>query len=491
MVVGFYQKLLDSIKNSKKDAYIYYGSTHTYSELYDVIKKVFEFLDGRRNENVILYSSKSFAAYGAIYGILFSGNTWIPITPDAPVGRNIEIFRMTDAKLIFVDTEVPEPFLKLAKEKGAAVVKLEDLINKFKGVEIELPEYYEKDIAYIMFTSGSTGIPKGVPMTHENYINFVNNCIEILPFHDNEVFSDYHDYAFDISIFYLFCCPLVQGAFAPVRTQEDVVLPLRFIAENKVTVWSSVPSVISRIQSFRPDEKIDTFIRIMFLCGEPFSLKVLKYCIENMSVEHVYNFYGLTETGVENFYHECLPEDIERYRRFGYVPIGKPLNGNDVDVTSDNELLLSGVQVTPGYLADVGSDKFETINKKRWFHTGDIVERQGDVYFCKGRKDSQVKLGGYRVELMDIEANIRLFNGVDDVVCFIIERKNRKVLNAAIKPKTNFSLDVDVLKAFIIENLPDYMVPSKFFILDRMPTNKNGKIDRRYIKEMYDINEQD
>lgn len=277
----------------------------------------------------------------------------------------------------------------------------------------------------------------------------------------------------------------MEGAFAPVKEETDRIMPLRFMKENKVTVWASVPSVITRIYSFYPQEAISTDIRIMFLCGEPFNLKVLQYCLTNMAIQNVYDFYGLTETGVENFYHKCSVENLTDYQPFGFVPIGNPLNGNSIRITDEKELLLSGCQITPGYLGGVGTEKFEIIDNTRWFHTGDIVEQHKGVYFCKGRIDSQVKLKGYRVELMDIEVHLKRLPGVDEAICFVKEKMSKKVLASVIKPKQGFVLKVDDIKRTIMQQLPYYMVPSKIFIQHEIPVNRNGKIDRQKIKEMY------
>ena len=482
VVNTFYRDLLEVMKTAPGDVYTYYGETHTYRELYEIIKKVNTLLADRKKERILLYGSKSLFTYGAIFGILFSGNTWIPLSTELPPNRLIEIIKMTGAHLLISDIPLPDEIARFAGDEGIGLVQMKDLMTRIEGKDVELPEYHKDDVAYVMFTSGSTGTPKGVPMTHENYINFIRNCMEILPFKKYDVFSDYHDFAFDISIFYLFCCPLVEGVFAPVLTQEDKVIALRFMQENHITVWSSVPSVISQIQQFYPSKSPKTDVRIMFLCGEPFSLKVLKYCLENLQIPKTYNFYGLTESGVENFYHECSIDDLSKYEPFGYVPIGQPLPGNDIRVSPEKELLLSGCQITPAYLGDVGEEKFVEIEGQRWFLTGDIVERHGGVYFCKGRLDSQIKLSGYRIELMDIEVNIKRFQGVDEAVCFVTERGEKKILTAAIRLQSRDGFDMNQLKDFLKREMPGYMVPAKYHLVDEIPVNKNGKIDRRGIK---------
>ncbi|OGV65333.1 MAG: hypothetical protein A2283_05990, partial [Lentisphaerae bacterium RIFOXYA12_FULL_48_11] len=368
---------------------------------------------------------------------------------------------------------------------GVKVVRLDEVIDTLSDkCEFPIRSMKKDDVAYIMFTSGSTGVPKGVPMTHENYINFINNSMDILQFKQGDVFSDYHDWAFDISIFYLFCCPLAGGIFAPVDSKEDKLIPLRFMQEHKVTVWSSVPSCIFRMQRLYPAQVPGTAIRIMFLCGEPFSLKVLKYCQDVMKVENIYNFYGLTETGVENFYHHCLLGDVERYEKYGFVPIGLPLPGNHVFLSEEKELLLAGMQLTPGYIGGVGRDKFETIDNERWYHTGDVVVKADDVYFCKGRIDSQVKISGYRIELMDIEANIKRFPGVREAVCIVRGDADVRQIIGVVLPEQD-EVDLEGLRKFLVGQLPAYMIPRQFNVVKEFPVNQNGKIDRMSLRAMF------
>jgi len=481
-MLKFYQKIIETIKSSQSLCYVYYDEKHYYPELYKNIEKLNFILHQYSVSKIALYVGKSFYSYCGIFGILLSGNTWIPFDPKYPEKRNLEMLKLAIPNLVLTDREMPETLKTFLEENNIRIIDINAVFKSNNKKQISMNNFLENDIAYIMFTSGSTGTPKGVPMTNGNYINFINNVMTIIPFEKQEVFSDFHEFGFDISIFYLFCCVLTDSAFSPFIKEEEKFFPVENMIQNNITIWSSVPSVISRIKSMRPYDTIQTKIKIMFICGEPFYLNILKYCYDNMKITSVYNFYGLTETGVENFYHCCSIEDLERFKEKGYVPIGKPLPGNDIKVTSDNELLISGCQITPGYLGLNKNSRIRNINNTKWFYTGDVVEKFEDVYFCKGRIDSQVKLGGFRVELLDIEAHIKKIDDINDAVCFVKNSNNNNLLICAIE-STKVLNEMDLI-AFLKNELPKYMIPKKFIHFKLFPRNKNGKIDRKKIKEM-------
>lgn len=481
-VNDFYIKLHDVISESNAVAYRYFDEQYTYRDMHTHMKKFNAVFSRHRNQTVVLYATKKFPTYPAIFSIILSNNTWLPLSPDIPEARNLEIIKQAEPGLVIYEGEFPTALFDYFNDKSVEMVSIEEILSSGEEKAFELGKFSKDDIAYIMFTSGSTGVPKGVPMTHGNYINFVKNALTILPFRENDVFSDFHDVAFDISIFYLFCAPFIQGAISPIMEEKDKIIPLNHIIENGVTVWSSVPSVINRIKAFRPKDSIKTPIRIMFLCGEPLKLDVLKYCLVNMGLINIYNFYGLTETGVENFYHRCSPDDLN-FTNFGVCPIGKPLPGNEVKLTNKKELYIGGCQVTPGYLKSRSPESFKVLDGIRWYKTGDIVEKHGEIYFCKGRLDSQVKISGHRIELMDIEAHIAKYDNIDQVVCFVETKNMRSTLVAAIMPKRN--VDFNAILKNLQKELPGYMLPRRHIVMEQFPLNKNGKVDRKEIKRIY------
>ena len=214
---------------------------------------------------------------------------------------------------------------------------------------------------------------------------------------------------------------------------------------------------------------------------EKFKLDVLSYTLNYLEIKNIYNFYGLTESGVENFHHHCAPSDLVKYSNYGMVPIGKPLPGNEVKITKENELLISGCQITKGYINGVMRQRFIKQNNKIWFKTGDIVEYYNNVFICKGRLDTQVKISGHRVELSDVEANLtRYIKGIKQAVCVL--NKNNIFAALIVEGGISIPLIQDELKQYI----PKYMIPKRMQILKEFPVNNNGKIDRKSIAHLWD-----
>ncbi|MBF0369120.1 MAG: AMP-binding protein [Magnetococcales bacterium] len=484
MIDRYYQKLHQALTPSPRICYRYGEDQRDYGEMHRVICQVKGLLADFNQRPVVIYSQKSFEAYGAIFATILSGNIWVPLSPDLAVNRNLDILKMVPPALVLMDCDLPSQIADHLQEQNIPVWNLGQLAQSpIPPREIPPPRFDPDGIAYIMFTSGSTGTPKGVPMSHLNYIHFIENCLNILPFQSGDVFADYHDFAFDISIFYLFCFPLVQGAIAPVMTPRERVMPAGFMQQNDITVWASVPSVIDRVRKLHPS--LNTSIRIHFLCGEPFALPVLNYCQEGMKVPHIYNFYGLTESGVENFHYRCQPGDVERFEAFGFVPIGTPLPGNEVDVSEEGELLLSGCQLTPGYLDGVGADRFFERDGKRWFRTGDLIAHHEGLTFCKGRIDSQIKHRGYRIELMDVEVNLKRHSQIRDVICFQFQHHGRSLLVAVVQMPPGETINPIQLKQTMGDQLPLHMLPDRIYPIDTFPENANGKKDRKAVRERF------
>ena len=481
----FFRNLLDRFATTDGIA-ISAGQTRwSYSQLLNATTRINGYLGEFQNQQIALYAGKSYEAYAGIYAILLSGNCWIPMEPATPPARSLEMLKLCQPAAILADAELPAELLNYARRENIPVKYLSELAAD--GIEREFePTLIDEDhVAYIMFTSGSTGQPKGVPVSHRNYINFVENTMPLLPFHPGKVFADYHDFGFDLSIFYLFCCPLSGGTLAPAQSETDRILPLTHMRRNRVSVLISVPSLLTRLMAYLGERPAEYSVPVIVMAGEPFRLDQLEFCYRALGAQHVFNFYGLTETGVENFYHPCSPEDVQTFAEIGYVPIGQPLANNQVRLTAEGELLLSGVQLTSDYLGGVGTDKFFQDNGATWFRTGDRVVIEQNQYFCKGRFDNQVKINGYRIELMDIEAHARRLPGVNDAVCFVEKAGAREFLTLALSG--NHVPDLEAAATFLRPRLPTYMIPQRLVALDAMPLNSSGKIDRTGLRRQFGL----
>ena len=483
LVTSFYEKFLSVFTVSKRDAYVCYDERYSYAQMYDNMLKLNSLLKEYQNQRVVIYSQKNFPNYCAVFATLLSGNTWVPMNSSLPSIRVLEMMKLAEPTLILTDQDLPDDISAFVCGRGIQVYLLAELLDANPKTEFDLGRLEPENDAIIYFTSGSTGVPKGVPLTHANYVPTIENILNLLPFNEGEVFADYHDLGFVISVPILFPCVMTQSAVSPARNEMDTMMPGNHLSKNRVTVLITVPSTISRIRRLRPDGLPGVHLNILISCGEPLHLDILDYCLNQLNANFVNNFYGSTEVSPWTFRHECKPEDLERFARFGVIPIGKLLAGTRMRVSEHGELIVSGPQVTAGYLNNVNPDAFERVDGEHWFKTGDKVVPFEDVWLCKGRLDSQVKISGYRVELTDTEAHLRAMKSVESAICFTGGEADEKFIVAVLHSKD--PVDVNEVREFLSKRLPSYMIPRQVITKANMPLNKSGKIDRAGLKASY------
>lgn len=479
----FYDAMIDKISTgATRPFYVSGKDTKTYEEFHNALSKGITKLQSYQHARVCLATDKSFETYSAIFSIILGGHTWIPVSPNQPTDRFIEILKTGQVDVLIIDRPISAKMQNYCIEANINIISLDILFSEEFTKTSMVPDVRPTDIAIIYFTSGSTGKPKGVPITHENYILNVENILEILPITENDVFGDYHDLSFVISIPVLFPCVFSGGALVPSKSSMDQLNPLPSIETNKVTVLITVPSTLSRIMKFAREKKLMQALRVLVSCGEPLHLDVMSYFKEKSHAEIIMNFYGSTEVAPWTFCHECKMDDVLDYANFGVAPIGKPIKGNAIKVSDDGELWVSSRQLSPGYLDDVSPTTFITDNNQRWYKTGDRVVEYDGVFVCKGRLDNQIKIGGYRIDLMDIEANLRQFEDVQNVFCFTVgDVKNPQIVATLFGGKAYSFVEIIEL---LSKQLPVYMLPKYVEYFEEMPVNKNGKLDRVKVKEI-------
>lgn len=360
------------------------------------------------------------------------------------------------------------------------------------------------DIAYVLFTSGSTGVPKGVPLTHRNLAAFVAHVRGRYPAAPGSRLSQVADLTFDPSVHDMFVA-WSSGAALVVPSREELLAPVELVNRRRLTHWFSVPSLISaaaRAGDLRPG--CMPTLRWSLFSGEPLLSDQAAFWQAAAPGSTVDNIYGPTElTGCFEY---RLGPDPARWVRTanGTVPIGSPYPGMEQLVLGEDgrpaplgELVMRGVQRFPGYLDPAqNTGRFLTVDRAGarahpgteplpadlWYRTGDVVTEAGGVLVHLGRLDSQVKVRGYRVEVGEVEAAIRDRREVRDaVVVARVVDDGETELRAAV---TGVQVETGSVLTALGRLLPPYMVPRSLLVLDELPLNANGKIDRALLEEV-------
>jgi len=446
-----------------------------------------------------LLAARSLETYVGYLAIQRLGCTAVPLNPAFPNARNITISEAAQLDLVLSEVEstigfsMPQVNLRSVVEEPA---RRTPVSAKFVGLE---------DLAYILFTSGSTGTPKGVPVNHANVsanLDYVINRYKLGP---GARMSQMFDTTFDVSVFDMFAA-WGSGATLVVPTRNDVLAPVRFVASREITHWCSVPSVISfarRLRALRqgamPSLKLSLFV------GEPLTVQQAQAWQAAAPNSILENFYGPTELTITCAEYP-LPKDQKEWTLTsnGTVPIGKIyphmehliIDGNG-KIANEGELCVRGPQRFPGYLN--GADNFgrfysfdvgvatpydgrAPLTSYHWYRTGDRVIGVDGILVHLGRLDEQIKVKGYRVELGEIEAVIREYEGVIDAVVLAVPTADVEFdLEACY---TGSLTDVGAVLDHLRLKLPSYMVPRRIMHLSELPLNGNGKIDRRAISQI-------
>lgn len=354
------------------------------------------------------------------------------------------------------------------------------------------------DPCYVLFTSGSSGEPKGVVITHACLAAFLGWLTGEHAFAAGEVFLNQSSFAFDLSVMDTYGA-LVSGGTLFSLTRDDVESPkqlYRRLAESDVTTWVSTPSFAAMcLAEPRFAAAMLPHVRRFLFCGEVLPAGVAAQLLDRFPAAAVWNTYGPTETTVAT---TSIRIDREILARYPSLPIGRPMPGTRVFVADAHgrpvadgergEIVIAGPNVGAGYLGrpDLTAAAFGDCDGARGYRTGDRGYARDGLLFCDGRLDDQIKLHGYRVELGDVEANLRAVAGVRDAVVLpVLKDGQAQSLTAFVvlgeRPAGSDFAVGQALRARLAERLPAYMLPRRFILLDALPLTANGKADRRQL----------
>ncbi len=414
-----------------------------------------------------------------------SGRPYVPIDVSIPAHRIERIVQSSGAAVVLNPERIATLCAETAAGGGGG-------LNRVEG----------QDPFYILFTSGSTGEPKGVIITLANLEVFVDwMCDEQSFLAPGETFLNQAPFSFDLSVMDLYLSLVTGGTLFSITKEEVANLKKLYeaLGRSGVTTWVSTPSFAQMClieRGFR-EAMVPTLRRFLF-CGETLAPETASQLLERFPKASLWNTYGPTEATVATTSIQVTRDVLERYSP---LPVGREMRGTRVFICSEDgqrapegergEILIAGPNVSPGYLGreDLTSKVFFDEAPARTYRTGDWGRERDGLLFFEGRMDGQVKVNGYRIELGDLEANLRALAEVADAVVLPVSKGDRiESLMAFVVPAVAWEgSEFDFssrLKAGLAERVPAYMVPRKFRFLEAFPMTANGKADRRKLAEL-------
>jgi amino acid adenylation domain-containing protein len=476
-----------------------------------------------RGDRVALLLPKSPLAIASMLGVLKADCSYTPIDTRNPAARIARILAALDCRCVLavgssrellrdalrqVPAHSPAPMIGLL-ERGVdlAAYEVQFGLDDVASSPAESPPRHNtsRDTAHILFTSGSTGAPKGVVITHASVIEFVDWAVRHFGIGADDRLSGHSPLHFDLSTFDLYGTLAAGATLYPIPPEANL-LPhklAQLIQDEALTQWFSVPSILNHMA------KLDVIgprglpsLRRLLWCGERFPTSGLMYWMRRLPQVEFTNLYGPTEATIASSYYRvpgCPADERDE------IPIGEGCGGDELlvldaalrQVGQDEigDLYIRGPGLSPGYWADPDRtaaafipDPFTEDPGNRLYRTGDLarVDEAGRVLLV-GRADTQVKIRGYRIELGEIETAL---DGISDlqesaVVAVATEGFEGSQLCCAYVPRPGGEITPAILRQRLAKSLPGYMLPSRWKELERLPLNQNGKTDRPALRRLW------
>jgi amino acid adenylation domain-containing protein len=468
-----------------------------------------------------VFGYRSATAFAGVLGALLAGNGYVPLNRTFPTERTKAMFERSGCRSIIVDAgSLPQLGELLDRAEQPLLVILPDapeaceyrrqrprhayfgLRDLYPSGSWREPAATPDAIAYLLFTSGSTGIPKGVMVTHRNVTSYLDYMVDRYEITERDRMSQMFDLTFDLSVFDMFMA-WERGACVCCPSRRALIKPDRFIRDMELTVWFSVPSTVTFMKQLgvlKPCQYKS--LRLSLFCGEPLpvtSATAWQKAAPNSILE---NLYGPTELTISCTLYRWdqlrSPDESE----FEIVPIGYPHPGMNVLVADENlnevaqgvegELLMNGPQMSLGYWKDPEKTAAAFVippgKSDVYYRTGDRVRRPiGNRPLTHlGRTDFQVKVLGHRVELGEIEAVVRKISGLDGVIAvgWPVTSRGCDGIEVFLEGEVK---ERDVLRNAVASALPEYMVPRRFHYMDKLPRNVNDKFDRKAMLKSLEV----
>jgi D-alanine--poly(phosphoribitol) ligase subunit 1 len=493
---------------SKNPALWVNGQVYTYEELGQFAGDIATRLEESTppKSRIAVFSHRNPIAYSGLLGTLLSGRTYVPINPRFPIDRNLDILKMADVRAVICDpacaevlstmrTSLPSDLVVLTPDlaqtpQHAGPWTLPPKARVAKGGSPRTHPVTRNDIAYLLFTSGTTGHPKGVPVSHGNLLSYLANITQLLNPQSTDRSAQLAELTFDMSIHEMFIAWSTGGSLYTVPEGFAPFLD-RFVQECEITLLTLVPSAAALLKSQgRLTDGSLPSLRHSLFGGEALPTSLASAWQKAAPHSVVRNLYGPTEATCCFTGFKWMPELENELPAM--CPIGDTFPGqsillvdsdlNPVAPGQEGELLVHGSQVTEGYLNNPEATRRAYVRlagqKGVWYRTGDRVRddaRFGLIY--TGRVDQQLKVRGFRVEGQDVESHVRVISGGDQVAVvgwpLNVEGMAMGTVAFVVSPKHT----EDEIIAACKKRMPDYMAPTRIIPMPQLPLTTNGKVD--------------
>ncbi|MFZ5877418.1 MAG: amino acid adenylation domain-containing protein [Nitrospirota bacterium] len=511
-------------KHPDKAALVFKDQTMTYAALEQESAALASGLSRhgvRRGDRVGIFMDRGIASIVGLFGILKAGAAYVPIDPMSPPNRLGYILKTCEIACLLTARDKLNTLEKVlpsdsavrrlvvmdgadpgVKALGPASVLDGREMRSSLGGEAPAAHAVNLDLAYILFTSGSTGNPKGVMLSHLNALTFIDAAREFFRIRPEDRFSNICPLHFDMSVVDLFVA-LSAGATVVIIPETAAIFPVKLaetIATHRISVWNSVPSALSLLATYQSLDRHDlSSLRLILFAGELFPLKYLRRLQDALPGAWFCNMYGQTEANSSTYYWvDRLPPDAT-----ASLPIGKPMpnfdvfaldhDGNRITAPGvEGELYVRAATVARGYWGEPEKTAAAFVPNplrpeagERVYKTGDLVQLDADGnYVFLGRKDHMIKSRGYRIEIGEIETILCNHPDIQNAVVIPIPDEligNR--ISALVVPSRAGTLTKDDVVKYCVASLPKYMVPEIVELREALPTTSSGKVDRKKLSD--------
>ncbi len=454
----------------------------TYKDFFNLVSAISRQLVAKVSKPKVVFDLKQgIESYALIVAVLNVGGTYCPLNQEAPTSRKLQIIKEFAPDFIITENE--------GDTIGSVTAKETSIMNLLIGENQSVFEtnYNGDDIIYVIYTSGSTGVPKGVKICRKALNKFLEWSIPAYGAGEKDIWGQFSFLSFDLSVVDIFTC-LCSGA--TLLAMNDIAAkknrPAKVIETAKITIWHSVPSATDfMIVNERSHSHDFSSLRLLSFCGEPLQKHQVEFLFKKKEDLIVFNTYGPTEGTLF-----CTHQELRSFNYLDYcdltVSIGKAIPGwnlklNPIEDFIEPEIIIYGNYIGKGYLGIVSDSRFREMqignNIVNAFETGDLVRvKDGNLYFAF-RKDRQVKIKGFRVELDEVDFRINEF-------------LNKKSITVAKKGslysfiESNEEIREPELRAFLKEKLELFKIPNVFYKIQEIPRNQNQKVNTTALIEL-------